>query len=670
MKTKDLALQLSQDLQLKIFPCYPRGNERAKAPMTEHGQKDAANVEGVILRWFGGPTPKLIGLPCKDNGIFAVDVDTPQAAGTWNDWIKEFGMSEAMPWQKTPRGAHYVFKFPDFDFTGAVGKLAPGMDLRADNYICTGGEGSGYEWMIPLATGVPEAPTWLLDKIRAVASKTTAERTAPTTEPLLNPGFAANYWLRHYAQKATIGTRNESTYKMGLQLYYAGISLHDALDLWPQWQRSIPQARGNEFTQYEYNRTIKSAYSGIQREAATLPAEAIFEPKKRQSDFVEIIPESSTIVEPEKHVREIIPEHEDATPTPEKPAATSAPEAKKTPKSEGKAETVIKPPETPKVEEIKVTFSTWSDLDGILGPLEWEWENWLAKGFLHILVGQTGEGKSRLALRVAATYLTDLDWPDGASYEGARGSIGWAEAEAGQAMNRDRARAMGLPTDNILSPLSNPLDDFRLSVPGHQAKLAALAMRPDIKIIVVDSLSGADPTAEKSTEDAKSINWLAALARDCQKPILLTHHLRKRGMLDTEGEVDLDRVRGISTILQYARVIWAIDTPDLTNKETKRLSVIKSNLGKKPDPIGFTINDTIEFTDAPEKPRNETRVDQAADLLLALLEKEPKSAAEILDEFEQAGFSKSGLYRAKDALGVVSIRKEGRWVWSLPHRDS
>ena len=639
MKTKDLALQLSQDLQLKIFPCYPRGHERAKAPMTDHGQKDASNLEGVILRWFGGPVPKLIGLPCKDNGFFAVDIDTPQAASTWNDWVIDFGMSEPCPWQKTTKGAHYVFKFPDFNFTGAVGKLAPGIDLRADNYICTGGAGSGYEWQVPLSDGIPEAPEWLLQKIRAVAASTTTERAEPIKGPLLNPDLTAEYWLRHYAQKATIGTRNESTYKMGLQLYYAGIPLADALSLYPNYRILIPDDPKNRFTQFEYARTIKSAYSGIQREAATLPAEAVIEQK------------APAKVEP-------------------KPAATSAPEAKKAPKSEGKAETVIKPPETPKVEEIKVTFSTWSDLDGILGPLEWDWEGWLAKGFLHILVGQTGEGKSRLALRVAATYLTDLDFPDGASYEGARGSIGWAEAEAGQAMNRDRARAMGLPTDNILSPLSNPLDDFRLSVPEHQAKLAALAMRPDVKIIVVDSLSGADPTAEKSTEDAKSINWLAALARDCQKPILLTHHLRKRGMLDTEGEVDLDRVRGISTILQYARVIWAIDTPDLTNKETKRLSVIKSNLGKKPDPIGFTINDTIEFTDAPEKPRNETRVDQAADLLLALLEKEPKSAAEILDEFEQAGFSKSGLYRAKDALGVVSIRKEGRWVWSLPHRDS
>lgn len=651
MNTKELAIQLSQDLRLKVFPCYPRGHERAKAPMTEHGQKDASNIEGVILRWFGGTVQKLIGLPCKDNGFFAVDVDTPEAAATWNDWTASYGMSEPCPWQKTTKGAHYIFKYPNFDFSGAVGKLAPGMDLRADNYICTGGQGSGYEWQIPLSEGISEAPEWLLQKIKAVAAITSTERTEPIKGPLLNPDLTAAYWIKHYAAKAEIGTRNECAYKMGLQLYYAGIPLADALSLYPNYRILIPDDPKNRFTQFEYARTIKSAYSGIQREAALLPAEAVIEQKPAKIEHAKAEAPAPAKSEP-------------------KAPATKPPEPQKTPKIEGKAKREVKPPAEVKEAVIDATFSTWTDLDGILGPLEWDWESWLAKGFLHILVGQTGEGKSRLALRVAATYLTELDWPDGTPYEGARGSIGWAEAEAGQAMNRDRAKAMGLNTDNILSPLSNPLDDFRLSIPVHQAKLAELAMRPDVKMIVVDSLSGADPTAEKSTEDAKSINWLAALARDCQKPILLTHHLRKRGMLDTEGEVDLDRVRGISTILQYARVIWAIDTPDLTNKDTKRLSVIKSNLAKKPKPIGFTINDTIEFTDAPEKPRNETRVGQAADLLLALLEKEPKGAAEILDEFEQAGFSKSGLYRAKDALGVVSIRKEGRWVWSLPHRDN
>lgn len=633
MNTKDLALHLTQDLHLKIFPCYPRGSEYAKQPMVKHWKTDATTQEGVTRKNFGGPTDKLIGLIMQGNGLFAVDIDTPEAATTWQEWRNEFGMAEPGPWQKTPRGAHYIFKMPAFDFSSAVGKLAPGMDLRADGYICTGGEGSGYTWQISLDEGAQEAPEWLQRKIKAIAAITTTERSAPTNTPPLNPELTAAYWLKYYAHKATLGTRNENAYLMGLQLYYAGISLDYALSLYQEWSALIPYDPNNRFTSFEYNRTIKSAYSGERKQGGLVPAEAIFEPKKAE---------------------------------PEAPA-TESPDAKKPPKIEGTAETDIKPTVEEIPTKIESNFSTWSDLEGLLGPIEWEWPGWLAKGFLHILVGQTGEGKSRLALRIGATYLTECDWPDGSHFQGAGGSIGWAEAEAGQAINRDRARCMDLPTAHILSPLSNPLDDFRLTVPEHQAKLAELAMLPDVKMIIVDSLSGADPTAEKSTEDAKSINWLAALARDSQKPILLTHHLRKRGMLDTEGEVDLDRIRGISTILQYARVIWAIDAPDPTNKETKRLSVIKSNLAKKPEPIGFTINEKIEFTDAPEKPRNETRVDQAADLLQALLEKAPKSAAEILDEFEQAGFSKSGLYRAKDALAVVSIRKDGRWLWSLPH---
>jgi hypothetical protein len=183
----------------------------------------------------------------------------------------------------------------------------------------------------------------------------------------------------------------------------------------------------------------------------------------------------------------------------------------------------------------------------------------------------------------------------------------------------------------------------------------------------VDSLSGADPTAEKSTEDAGNVNWLASLARDCQKPIQLTHHLRKRGMFDTEGVITLDRVRGMSTILQFSRLIWALDTPDLTNTDNKRLSVIKTNLGKKPDSIGITIGDDgVTFGTAPEIPHTETVSDRAIDLLLALLADEPMRATTIEDEFKQAGISNAAMRRAKDRLKVISIKDRDGWKWSLP----
>jgi hypothetical protein len=317
--------------------------------------------------------------------------------------------------------------------------------------------------------------------------------------------------------------------------------------------------------------------------------------------------------------------------------------------------------------EAENDFSTWEDLDQVIGPIEWDWLNWQAKGFLHLLVAVTGEGKSQVAERILGCYLKGWDWPDGTPYTGNTGYVIWCEAEAAQALNLERAKKMGLPLDQILSPLGDPLADFRLNNKNHLAKFEQLLMRPDVLFAVVDSLSGADPTAEKSTEDAKNVNWLAGLARNAQKPIQLTHHLRKRGLFDTEGVITLDRIRGISTILQYARIIWALDTPNLMDKETKRLSVIKSNLGKKPDPIGLKLDDSgVTFCEAPQLPKAESIQEKGIDLLMSLLNKGPLSTRIIDTEFEGAGLSTRTLKEVKKALSVVSFRKADGWYCSLP----
>ena len=46
------------------------------------------------------------------------------------------------------------------------------------------------------------------------------------------------------------------------------------------------------------------------------------------------------------------------------------------------------------------------------------------------------------------------------------------------------------------------------------------------------------------------------LARDTGKPVLCTHHLRKKGLQDGEA-VTLDRLRGSSATVQTARLVWA-----------------------------------------------------------------------------------------------------------------
>jgi hypothetical protein len=235
-------------------------------------------------------------------------------------------------------------------------------------------------------------------------------------------------------------------------------------------------------------------------------------------------------------------------------------------------------------------------------------------------------------------------------------------------MNLDRARRWGLPLDHIVNPLGDPLAEFELDNENHRDALKQKAHYGDTRLIVIDSLSGAHKGREKDSAMMQLVKHLAELARDTGKPILCTHHLRKRGLLDGV-ELDLDRVRGSSAIVQPARIVWAIDIPDALMPESRRLSVIKSNLAKFPEPVGFVIGDDgVFFTDAPEAPRVETVADKAADLLLAILADGPMETRQVQEEAIGAGISWPSMTRAKKRLGIKAVKSGKVWHWGLPAR--
>ena len=158
--------------------------------------------------------------------------------------------------------------------------------------------------------------------------------------------------------------------------------------------------------------------------------------------------------------------------------------------------------------------------------------------------------------------MKNLPLPDGHEFDGPTGAILWAEAEAAQALNLERATNWKFPLDKIYTPFpSDPLLDINLNEPSHLGNLAYMAELPEVKLVVVDSLSGANLYKKESdTEVMKITAKLAALARDLQKPIV-RNHLNKKREFDLD-EITLDRVKGSSGIVQHARVIWAVDTPD------------------------------------------------------------------------------------------------------------
>lgn len=320
--------------------------------------------------------------------------------------------------------------------------------------------------------------------------------------------------------------------------------------------------------------------------------------------------------------------------------------------------------------------STWRDMGARLGPLQWAWPHRIPDGMLTMLVAEQGRGKSCLCLRLAACYLRGDPWPDGAPYVGDLGAVLWCEAEASQGLNYNRATGWGLPVDRIISPLDDPLAEVLLQDPDHKAAIETWAHRPEVRLVIVDSLSGANMARENDAGMLHVTKWLASLAVDAGKPVLLTHHLRKRGLLDAGEGVTLDRIRGSSAITQAARSVLAIDAPDPAHADELRLSSVKNNLvgaSNAGPALGMAITaQGVTFTsDAPEPPREETAQDKAADLLLALLAKGPRRSLELQAEIENAGLSWDAAKRAKDKLHIVALRqtnmgdRHAAWYWSL-----
>ena len=320
----------------------------------------------------------------------------------------------------------------------------------------------------------------------------------------------------------------------------------------------------------------------------------------------------------------------------------------------------------PETNSLADEYLTLSQIGDILGSTKWDWPGWLACGHLAIIAGSQEAGKSLTALHVAGCYTMGWDWPDGTPFTGKRGRVLWAEGESGQQINHDRCKAWGIDPDKIILP-GLEVEDFSLGNERHRARFWEIARREDVVTSIIDSLSGIHGKRESDAEMQQVIKPLANLARDIDKSLLLSHHLNKpiQGMADV---LTLNRIRGSGTITQTARIVWGLDRPDVSDLEIRRLSVLKSNFGPKPDPIGFNVlPGGLEFTDAPNVLRTvETQRGDAMDFLRDQLHNNPLLVEDVKQAAQAEEFSWSTVRKAKLDLGVVSVFKHGNWCWGLP----
>jgi len=312
----------------------------------------------------------------------------------------------------------------------------------------------------------------------------------------------------------------------------------------------------------------------------------------------------------------------------------------------------------------------WDRIGEQCSKIIWDQQDWIPQGYVTMLVGESGIGKSNVLLRIAGCYTDGWVWLDGSPFKGRQGRVVWVEGESAQLLNHNRACEMNINHRKLLSLFEDPFIDFNFEDPIHRNRLEDLAYHDSVASIFIDSLSGIHKGDENSTEMNNTIKYFAELARNSSKAFIITHHLKKKNPFE-KSIIQLDRIRGSSSIVQNARIVIGIDQPD-QNSDQKRLFVIKSNLSLTPDPIGFTITSTgIEYKPIDEKDIK-NQIKTAEEFLFENLSSGPVEATEIKRRADDSNISERTLDSAKKNLQVKSLKskeKHGKWCWQLPESD-
>ena len=326
--------------------------------------------------------------------------------------------------------------------------------------------------------------------------------------------------------------------------------------------------------------------------------------------------------------------------------------------------------------------------------VRWLWQYWLALGKFHILAGAPGQGKTTIAMAMAATVTIGGRWPDGTRSEAGNVLIWSGEDDPADTLlprllvaGADRAKCFFVSGSRIggeVQPFDPAKDMDRL--------LAAVKQIGGIKMLVVDPVvSAVTGDSHKNTEVRRALQPLVDLAAACDCALLGITHFSKGG----QGSDPSQRVIGSVAFTAVARVVLvaAKVKSEEEGKDTRILARSKSNIG--PDDGGFQYHlEQIEveafpgieaariawgksvdgnasqlLTDPNEAGDEIPDSSDACDMLKAELSIGIPTSAEIACKpLKDAGFSKKQIWAASKKLKVIRKKggmKEG-WLWRLP----
>jgi putative DNA primase/helicase len=326
-------------------------------------------------------------------------------------------------------------------------------------------------------------------------------------------------------------------------------------------------------------------------------------------------------------------------------------------------------------------------------PIKWLWESRIARGKFSMIAGDPGLGKSQLTAFMASVVTNGGKWPvDGTSCP--KGSVIFLSAEDDAADTiRPRIEAVGADLSKvyILDAVRDEDEDGNPSERSFNLKRDLMRLGElmekiaDVALVIIDPISaylgGTD--SHKNSDIRALLAPLSDLASKYKAAFIGVSHLNKG-----QAKQALQRVTGSLAFVAAARAAFIV-AKDNDTPERRMLLPIKNNIGDDHTGFAFSIQ-SIGLPGGIQTSRiefeNELITERADDILSDDKSSEEQSsldsAVEFLREFcvitrtakyvyaqaDEAGFSKTTIRRAQQALKIKPVKdgNSGPWVWRLP----
>ena len=165
-------------------------------------------------------------------------------------------------------------------------------------------------------------------------------------------------------------------------------------------------------------------------------------------------------------------------------------------------------------------------------PVQWLWPDWLALGKFHLLAGAPGQGKTTIAMGLAATVTLGGRWPDGTRCAAGNVLVWSGEDDYTDtllprliAAGVDRKRVFfvdGTSVGDAVRPFDPATDTRTLQ--------AAIEQIGSVSLIIIDPVSTAVAgDSHKNTEVRRGLQPLVDLATNINAALLGITHLSKGG---------------------------------------------------------------------------------------------------------------------------------------------